>query len=272
MRPFPFRLGAAAAAVFVVGCSTSEPPSASSPGFEAFVADQFDMDQPARTEARFLALTEASNDPRAAAEFLTQAARAQGVQERLDEAQATLARSGAENSESPRLRARHALERGRLLRRSGDRDGAARSFILAYEIALESNEDALAADAAHMMALIAPVNEAEAWVERGLVAALGSDRPTARAWAGTISYNWAMALSERGDHAGAALYLARALAARQAQGDADLTRATERALAQELAFTGEAAQARAILERLLREERAAGEDTAATEAALASLR
>jgi tetratricopeptide (TPR) repeat protein len=255
----------------VSACATAAPPSASSPDFEAFVSDQFDFDDPIQTEARFLALAQRAGDPDARSEFLTQAARAQGVQERLDEAHATLSHSGAENADSARLRARYALERARLLRRAGDREGAAHSFTRAYEIAVEAREDALAADAAHMMALISPPDEAAHWVERGLEIALESERPTARAWVGTISYNWAMALSERGDHAGAARYLARALASRQQQGDVELLRATERALAQELALSGSPEQARAILQRLLSEERAAGADTRETEAALAAL-
>lgn len=182
----------------LAGCATAAaPPPSSSPDFEVFVARQFDFDQPAQTEARFLALASATDDPAAAAEFLTQAARAQGVQDRLEEAQATLARSGAEHAQSPRLRARHALERGRLLRRGGDRGAAARSFAQAYEIARAGDEDALAADATHMLALIAPAEEAQTWVERGLGVASGSDRPVARAWVGNIAFNWAMALSER---------------------------------------------------------------------------
>jgi tetratricopeptide (TPR) repeat protein len=259
------------ALALVNACATAAPPSALSPDFEAFVSDQFDFDDPIRTEARFLALAQRAGDTDASSEFLTQAARAQGVQDRLDEAHATLSRSGAENARSPRLRARHALERGRLLRRAGDREGATQSFTRAYAIAVEAREDALAADAAHMMALISPPDEAAQWVGRGLEIALASERPTARAWVGTISYNWAMALSERGDHAGAASYLARSLASRQQHGDIELQRATERALAQELALSGSPAQARAILERLLREERATGADTSETEAALAAL-
>jgi tetratricopeptide (TPR) repeat protein len=255
----------------MTACASSAP----GPGtiaFEAFVADQFDFDRPAETETRFLALAESTHDADARAEFLTQAARAQGVQDKLEEAHATLARSRAENAANPRLRARHALERGRLLRRSGDREGAVRAFTLAYEIGSSAGEDALAADAAHMMALISPADVAFIWVERGLAIAERSDRPAARAWTGTISYNWAVALGESGDHAGAATYLRRALAARRAQGDAELVRATERTLAQELALSGSAAEARTILERLLIEERAAGLDTSETEAALASLR
>ncbi len=263
----------AAAGVALFACAPAAPktPEFATPAYEAFVADRFNFDEPAETEARFLALARDEASPEAAAEFLTQAARAQGVQDRLEDAQATLARSGAELAASPRLRARYALERGRLLRRSGDVDGALALFSLAYATALEGGEHALAADAAHMMALASPPEAAQQWVERGLAVALGSDRPVARAWAGTISFNWGGALSERGDHANAALYYARSMAAREKQGDPELVRATELALAHGLALIGSAGQARAILTRLLREVRAAGADAAEIEAELAAV-
>jgi hypothetical protein len=263
-----------AAAAGLVACASTpsaSPPNSSTPSFEAFVSEQFDFDHPAETEARFLAFARETQDEAAAAEFLTQAASAQGVQGRLEDAQATLARSGAEGSANARLRARFALERGRLLRRAGDRTGATEHFLRAYALALESNQDALAADAAHMMALTSAPELAEEWVDRGLAAALGSESTVARAWAGTISYNWAMVLSERGDHTRAALYLARSLTEREKQSDAELIRATEFALAHELALIGSTRQARAILERLLREARAAGVETSEIEAELAAV-
>jgi tetratricopeptide (TPR) repeat protein len=259
--------------IFVAACTAEDantPPDFSAAGYEAFVADQFNFDDPEATEARFFALAEQASTPEARAEFLTQAARAQGVQDRLEEAQATLERSGAAQSADTRLSARYALERGRLLRRSGDVDAAVAAFTEAYTIATEDRHDALAADAAHMMAITAPAEEAPQWMERGLVVALGSENPTARAWVGTISYNRGMALSERGDHGGAALHYARALAARERLDDAELIEATELALARELLALGSTAQGRAILTRLQRDARAAGRDSSEIDGALAA--
>jgi hypothetical protein len=259
-------------ALMLTACASApSPPSSSSPQFESFVSEQSDFDHPADTEQRFLAFARATHDDAAAAEFLTQAARAQGVQDRLQDAHATLTRSGAEASVNARLRARFALEQGRLLRRAGDKEAAAERFTHAYEMAVEGGHDALAADAAHMMALISPPQIAEGWVERALAVALASESEVARAWVGTISYNWAMVLSEGGDHSRAALYLARSLAERGRRPDVELARATELALAHELNLVGSSRQARAILSRLLREARASGSATDEIEAELRAI-
>ncbi len=259
--------------VFAAGCVTSsgtELPASNSPRFEAFVSDQFDFDNAAETERRFqdyYRVAVARHDDLAAAELLTQVARAQGVQDHVQDANATL-RSGAFALANPRLRARFALESGRLLRRGGDRDSAAQHFQQAFEIAQAAHLDALAVDAAHMMALISSGDDTQHWVERGLAIAQASHDPVARHWVGTICFNWATSLSERGDHQAATTYFGRSLTAREHEGDRDLIRTTQLALAHELGLTDQTQRARVMLLRLLQEARATGANTDAIQAEL----
>ena len=91
------------------------------------------------------------------AEILTQVARAQALQGHLDEAARTLDQAAALSTEAARPRVRLLIERGRLLRRQGHPQEARVNFEKAYDVAVAAQQPGLAADAAHMIALMLPL-------------------------------------------------------------------------------------------------------------------
>jgi tetratricopeptide (TPR) repeat protein len=90
------------------------------------------------------------------------------------------------------------LERGRVLRSSGDVDGSIPLFRKAFDDSMAARERGLAADAAHMLALVLP-DEHEEWARRGLAVAEGSDDPLAWAMTGALLNNmgWKLADEEK---------------------------------------------------------------------------
>jgi tetratricopeptide (TPR) repeat protein len=228
---------------------------------EQRLAQEFDYDDPKGTESRLAALSreaQAKGDIASLAEILTQVARAQALQGHLDEATRTLDRAAALPTEAVRPRVRLLIERGRLLRRQGHPQDARVSFEKAYETAA-AEQPGLAADGAHMLALMLPFEEARTWTDRGLVLAERSSDPTVRHWVGVLMNNWGERLDEQSDHEGAALAFARALAARRLENAPSVSGASEFALAVQLRKLGLAAQALAIQYRLQREATSAKE-------------
>jgi tetratricopeptide (TPR) repeat protein len=243
----------------------AQPAGEITPAFEKKLASEFDYDKPSETETHFMKLAsdaQAAGKVEEACVYLTQAARAQGIQDRLKEARATLEKARSLSPNSAYAIARLSLESGRITRREGHVDQARAQFESAYRIARDGRADSLAADAAHMLAVLLPFEQAAPWVDRGLAVAESSENPIARAWVGNLCFNWGESLADHGRHLDAALYFARAMAARSVQGDAATVRTAEFALAVELRALGAADQARAIQRRLLREATMAGEDTA----------
>src|SRR4051812_46363938 len=119
------------------------------------LSEMWDFDDPAGSESRF-------RDAAAVAEgtdrlvLLTQVARALGLQARYDEGHAVLDHLAVDD---PEVATRAALERGRLLRSSGDADAARPHFEAAAAAARESGLEALRVDALHMVALVAPAED-----------------------------------------------------------------------------------------------------------------
>jgi tetratricopeptide (TPR) repeat protein len=111
------------------------------------------------------------------AEVLTQLARIEGLHSRFDEANVLLDQAEALVGASEVALARLLLERGRVLRLSGDLVAALRLFEEAFEKALTADQHFIAGDAAHMAALS---GDMIAWTERGL--ALAQRSPAAVSW------------------------------------------------------------------------------------------
>ena len=112
----------------------------------------WDFDDLDATEVRFRDLR---------AEVMTQLARVQGLREDYESGERLL---DEVTEQSPRVRIRVDLERGRLRRSAGDKDAALPFFERAFATAVTAGEDWLAGDAAHMAALAAPDREAfAAW-------------------------------------------------------------------------------------------------------------
>jgi hypothetical protein len=167
----------------------------------------WDFDDPASSERRFTQLL-----PRARAEqggvfvteVLTQLARALGLQGAFELAHSTLAE--AERTLRPsdrRGRARLLLERGRLERSEHRADHGRSAFHEAWDVSRATGADALAVDAAHMLGIVEPDEEAARWNERAMELARSSPDPDARRWVGSLANNMGWARHEAGDDDGA---------------------------------------------------------------------
>jgi tetratricopeptide (TPR) repeat protein len=176
--------------------------------------DLWDFGDLETTEARLAKQLEVETDDAGRAEVLTQLARVQGLQAQFAAASRLLDEAERRAGSSTVARARIDLERGRSLRSSGEQAAAFPLFGSAYELALESGHDFIAADAAHMAAIADPEG-AEAWTVRGVELA---ERSAAAAyWLGPLYNNLGWARLEAGDAAAALEAFERALAARERQ-------------------------------------------------------
>jgi hypothetical protein len=175
----------------------------------------WDFDDPEGTEQRFRTLlaSEAEDGPRV--EILTQLARVQGLRGDFAGGEELLQKAeelAPPESSVPGVRI--ALERGRLRRSSGDREAARPLFELAFRAACEAGEHFLAADAAHMAALVAPDRGGFVeWSERGIEVAESNE--DARYWLGPLLNNLGWELYEAGDYERALDAFERSLAARE---------------------------------------------------------
>jgi tetratricopeptide (TPR) repeat protein len=154
----------------------------------------WDFDDLAVSEQRFRAQLEQESSASRRAEVLTQLARVEGLRgdfagcaKLLDEAEPL---AGTDPCANVRLE----LERGRMLRSSGDPEAAFPLFQVAFARAIETNERYLAGDAAHMCAIsVEDIALQEEWTQRGL------DEGDSY-WAGPLYNNLGVAYSEAGDH------------------------------------------------------------------------
>jgi tetratricopeptide (TPR) repeat protein len=120
------------------------------------------------------------------AEFLTQQARALGLQERFDEAWGLLERVASLGNVA--VRTRVALERGRLLNSAGAASDAVAGFEDAAGLARDTGLEFLELDALHMLA-IADRGRSEEWAERGIRLALTAVNPRTQRWLVSLHNN-----------------------------------------------------------------------------------
>jgi tetratricopeptide (TPR) repeat protein len=213
------------------------------------VIAMWDFDQPEVSEGRFrAALPGASGEDTAV--LRTQLARALGLQRRFDESAAELDAVAAAPGLTPLTRVYLDLERGRLLNSSGRRDEAGAHFRAALDEAERASIDHLAADAAHMMAIIEPGEGGIGWAERALAIAEASDDPRARTWVGSVTHNLGWTLHDLGRHEEALARWRRALEFREEQGDAELIRIGRWTVARGLRSLGRYDEALAIQREL----------------------
>ncbi len=222
----------------------------------------WDYDDPAASETRFRAAIQAADDAGdqpGADEARTQLARSLGLQGRFDEAHAELDRVDADPAAQDRIRVRSLLERGRVLRSGGDPAASMAPFQAAWELARSLDEDGLAVDAAHMLALVDASPGEPAWHQRALELADTSPQPAARRWRGSLWNNMGWARFEAGDLDGALAAFQAALGARREQGQARETRIAEWCVGRCLRALGRPAEALAIQERLAVQTAQAGD-------------
>jgi tetratricopeptide (TPR) repeat protein len=148
------------------------------------------------TKGRLRATLREETNNSGRAEVLTQLARIEGLHSRIDEATRLLGEAEELAGASEVARVRVLLERGRILRLSGNLDAALPLFEEAFEAALAAGQDFIAGDAAHMAAL---AGDMLAWTERGLDVAYRA--PAAASWVGTLKNNLGWWHAQRGEHA-----------------------------------------------------------------------
>ena len=73
-------------------------------------------------------------------------------------------------------------------------------FLRAYELARNSGQDALALDAAHMMGIIEPPDEALRWSHQAIALAEQAEDPRARGWLGPLYNNTGWTYHDLGEY------------------------------------------------------------------------
>ena len=168
------------------------------------------------SEARFRAAL--TPNPLSHCELLTQIARTLGLRKRFNEAHSLLDEAEALGCSEPRCLIRIALERGRVFNSSGGREHARPHFLRAWELALESGEEDLEVDAAHMMAIVGTPEESVEWNEKALTTARRSQNPKARKWLGSLLNNLAWTYHDAGEFEKALELFIQAMRFRMEQG------------------------------------------------------
>jgi tetratricopeptide (TPR) repeat protein len=206
----------------------------------------WDFDDPEGSAERFREEL-ASASPIAAAELSTQLARALGLAGRGDDADAVLADIP---ETAPVVAIRLALERGRRLNSSGRPEHAVPYFERALELARAEDDDFLAVDAAHMLAIAEPVRALEHSQTALDIIAETPDERTKR-WDISLHNNlgWWHHDAEEYDSALAEFELADAAA--RARGTLDQQQLAQWAIARCYRSLGRTEEALAIQERLL---------------------
>ena len=166
---------------------------------QSVLDELWDFSDPAGSEARLRAAAEESTDAAYRAELETQVARALGLQERYDEADAIL---DAVSGDSPVIAVRAALERGRLRNSSGDPDAAVPLFRAAAQQAASADLVFLRVDALHMLA-IADADHADEWTTEALGVLDDATEPRTLRWRVSLHNNAGWTRFDAGDFAGA---------------------------------------------------------------------
>ena len=224
----------------------------------------WDYGHPAESEQRFRDKLATTPDSALQLELATQIARAQGLQRRYDDAHATLSiverqldAMGGGGSTRPRIR--YQLERGRVWNSSGDPARARPCFQQAWETATSTGEDALAVDAAHMLAIAGEPHERLEWNRRALALADSSSHPRAQRWRASVLNNLGWAYVDRGELDQALSCFERAVEARESMGNVEQLRIARWAVAKTLRLLGRGGEALERQRELQHELECAGE-------------
>ena len=203
----------------------------------------WDFDDLDASEGRFRAQLEHETTDAGRAEVLTQLARVESLRGRFERCDALLDEAEALGGASARV----LLERGRRARSSGEPGEGGAQFEHAFEQARASGEDALAVDAAHMLAI---VGDSESWTARAVEIAAPSEDPGVRYWLGPLYNNVGWSRYGAGDAAAALEAFELALASRERDDPRPYARETARyAVGKALRALGRAAEAAAALEQ-----------------------
>lgn len=226
---------------------------------DAEIDQLWDFNDPAASAERFrIRLAELAETDPAHAALRTQLARALGLQRQFADGHILLDMLAAMPL-APEAAIRLLLERGRLYNSSGDPEQARPYFQEAWEQAMIHGADALAIDAAHMLAIVAPPAEQLAWNLKALDLADRSAHPRAQRWRASLYNNLGWTYHDQGDFATALDYFERGVALRRQQGQAREEQIARWCVGRALRSLGRLAEALAIQRALLAEYEASGE-------------
>ena len=222
------------------------------PGMDDRLRPLWDFDDLEASDRRFREQLLVEEADAGRAEVLTQLARIHGLRGDFDAGDDLITEATTLAGSSTIARARIDLERGRLRRSSGDRESALPLFESAFAIALEAEQEFVAADSAHMAALAAPDRSGfVAWTERGI--ALAEEHADASYWLGPLLNNLGWELYEAGDYPEALDAFERALTAREGTPENEEPIALARyAVGKALRALGQADEAIPLLEQAVR--------------------
>lgn len=231
-------------------------------------SDLWDFDDPAGSEQRFRDAAAAADGEQRGI-WLTQLARALGLQERYDEAHAVLDDLSPDGSAE--VACRLLLEQGRLYRSSGDPSHARPFFEEAAATAQREGLEELHVDALHMVAIVLPHEEQLEANHAALAFAKAAEDPRARKWQASLLNNIGMTHADAADWGSALASFEDALEARQATGTPSEIRIAWWMVAWALRNLGSTEQALGIQRRLKAELDALGEEDAYVDEELALL-
>jgi tetratricopeptide (TPR) repeat protein len=227
----------------------------SNPGLQATIDELWNFNDPAASERRFAAASDAEEDALLRAAFDTQRARALGLQHRFDEARALLDTVPVATVE---LSVRVELERGRIENTSGRAAEARGHFDRAFREADAAGLENLAVDALHMIAIVAAPGEREELTERAIRLASAASDPRARRWLASLYNNSGWDRFDRDDLPGALERFELALAERERMGQPRETAVARWSVGRVLRAMGRVTDAYAIQQALLGSNARAG--------------
>jgi tetratricopeptide (TPR) repeat protein len=252
------RARAAHAALLACATLASHVHAATGDDFSARLDALWDFGAPAVSEARFRAAhAKAAPRSREAYEASTQLARSLGLQRKFAAADTELDRVlAALDAQPPRVRVRYLLERGRVRNSSGSPEQAVPLFKDALAASARDTlpgADFYGVDALHMLGIAAPAAEQLDWNLKALAAADASADARARGWRASLLNNIGWTYHDRGDYKAALDVWQKALAAREAAGNAVQIRVARWTVARGLRSLRRLDEAEAIQNALARD-------------------
>jgi tetratricopeptide (TPR) repeat protein len=218
----------------------------------------WDYGDPAASEQRFRAALDTASAEQQL-ELQTQIARTLSLRRRFDEAHAMLDAVRPRAATTPAVQVRYGLERGRTFNSAGQREPARSLFEQAFAQAQAARLDALAVDAAHMVAITHAGSPAALdWNRRGIDLARASSDPQARRLVPAMLNNSAWDLHDMGRPAEALVLFEQALAEWTARGSPSQVRVAVWSVARCLRSLGRHDEALARQQALLAEHLRAG--------------
>jgi tetratricopeptide (TPR) repeat protein len=223
---------------------------------------RWNYDKPAESEVLFRAMLadDATLSADEKLEVRTQIARALGLQQRFVEADAELAAVERAASSSEVVAARLHIERGRVQRSRGDAGAGRAEFAQAFAAAERAQHEFLASDALHMLAIVAPKEQAVAAHLAAIRRVERSKDVHVRRWLAPLHNNLGWAHHDRGEYAEALGAFERAVPLFEARGGASEVRIARWSVARALRSLGRCADALPQQLALLAEHRAAGSE------------